>query len=277
MENRIKNANFRYRIDPKIQTDTKKIIAMKRIFKIAILAVLAFACVESASADNKLESKDGNAQAKTVTQNEQQDPTEPSPEEREIYKKLEKMMFAGAQPNQINLKKDKEKGVLICHLRSITDPDKNENLGDAIIVRYLHPENKEEYFKLKKEGKNPDPTDFPTQETYLIPIGKGAMNLQGYKNNIDEQFGVERYCRIKSDVYCFKWEVYPEMFYELYDAGSSITNEDAARYFNYSNGGWVCWHNFTGDERCGLTKKIAVSYEDAKLIIDHLNKTYPNK
>ena len=258
---------------------------MKRIFKIAILAVLAFACVESASADNNLESKAGDAHAMSVAQNEQLEPTEPSPEEMEIYRKLEKMMFAGAQPNQINLKKDKERGVLICHLRSITDPDKNENLGDAIIVAYYHDRNKEDYFKLKKEGKNPDPTDFPTQETYMIPIGnramnligKGAMNLIVAENNIDEQFGVERYCRIKSDVYCFKWEIYPEKFYELYAAGSSITNEDAERYFNFAQYGWVSYHNFTGDERCGLTKKIALSYEEAKLIIDYLNKTYPNK
>ena len=249
---------------------------MKRVFKIAILAVLAFACVESASADNNLESKAADAHAMSVAQNEQQDPTEPSPEEIEIYRKLEKMMFAGAQPNQINLKKDKEKGVLICHLRSITDPDKNENLGDAIIVRYLHPENKEEYFKLKKEGKNPAPTDFPTEETYLIPITTEGIMVDAYKNKILAEIE-ERCARIKADRYCFKWEVYPEMFYELYDAGSSITNKDAARYFNYSNGGWVSWHNFTGDERCGLTKKIAVSYEEAKLIIDHLNKTYPNK
>ena len=250
---------------------------MKRFFIIAILAVLAFASLQSASADNKLDSKDGNAQVVTVAQNEQEDPLKPSAEEMEIYRKLEKMMFAGAQPNQINLKKDKEKGVLICHLRSITDSNKNENLGDAIIVAYYHDRNKEDYFKLKKEGNKPDPTDFPTQETYLIPIGKGAMNLQGVKNNTEEQFGVERCCRIKSDVYCFKWEVYPEKFYELYAAGSSITNEDAERYFNFAQYGWVSYHNFTGDERCGLTKKIALSYEDAKLIIDYLNKTYPNK
>ena len=252
----------------------QKNIAMKRFFKIAILAVLAFASLQSASADNKLESKDGNVQAKTVAQNEQDDPLNPSAEEMEIYRKLEKMMFAGAQPNQINLKKDKEKGVLICHLRSITDPDKNENLGDAIIVRYLHPENKEEYFKLKKEGKNPDPTDFPTEETYLIPITTEGIMVDAFKNKFLEEFGEERCARIKTDRYCFKWEVYPEMFYELYDAGSSITNKDAARYFNYSNGGWVCWHNFTGDERCGLTKEFFVSVEEAKLILNCISENY---
>ena len=64
---------------------------MKRIFKIAILAALAFASLESASADNKLDSKDGNVQVVTVAQNEQDDPLNPSAEEMEIYRKLEKI------------------------------------------------------------------------------------------------------------------------------------------------------------------------------------------
>ena len=63
----------------------------------------------------------------------------------------------------------------------------------------------------------------------------------------------------------------------MYAAGSFITDEDATRYFNYSNGGWVSYHPATGDNRCGLTKEIAVTEEDARVIIDHLNKTYPNK
>lgn len=247
---------------------------MKRIFKIAILAALAFASLESASADNKLDSKDGNVQVVTVAQNEQDDPLNPSAEEMEIYRKLEKMMFADAQPNQINLKKDKERGVLICHLRSITDPDKNENLGDAIIVAYYHDRNKEDYFKLKKEGKKPDPTDYPNQEVYLIPITAEGIMVDAYKNKFLEEIEEERCAKIKTDRYCFKWEVYPEKFYDLYDAGSSITNEDATRYFNFAHYGWVCWHNFTGAERCGITKEFFVSVEEAKLILNCINESY---
>ena len=85
---------------------------MKRVLKTATLALLAIVCLESTSADNDLVSKDCNVQAAPAVQAEQQNTTEPSPEVQKIYDKLHKMAFAGAQPNQVNIKKENDLSVI---------------------------------------------------------------------------------------------------------------------------------------------------------------------
>ena len=248
---------------------------MKRVFKIAILAVLAFACVESASADNKLESKDGNAQVVTVAQNEQDDPLNPSAEDRALYDKLFRTTCYGKAEKKTDLKKTDK--VHICYCAGIADRETKKQYGDAIVIEYKLPENEEEYLKLKKEGENPDPIDYPTEETYLIPITTEGIMVDAFKNKFLEEIEEERCARIKTDRYCFKWEVYPDMFCKMNSMGY-ISRNDARLYFNFPRDGW-CDFDLWEDKpnRYGLTKQFFVSVEEAKLIIDHLNKTYPNK
>ena len=249
---------------------------MKRVLKTATLALLAIVCLESTSADNDLVSKDCNIQTATAAQAEQQNTTEPSPEVQKIYDKLHKMAFAGAQPNQVNIKKEND--IFICHLRNITDPGSKERLGDAIVVVFYHNNNKEKYFKLKKEGKKPDITKFPIQEVYLIPLIHKGINLKLYSNDFFEfMVDEDRYdSYMYSNVYMFKQEIYPEKFYELYAAGSAVSDEDAERYFNFGENGWIAYHDYRGDERCGLTKNFPISAKDGTLILEYIKKNYPN-
>ena len=241
---------------------------MKRVFKIAILAVLAFASLESASADNILESKDGNAQAKTVTQNEQQDPTVPSPEEREIYEKLEKMVF---DPN-IEVEKEtvlkKTENVVIVYLIGFTERETKKRLGDAIVVQYKNPEQERYYLKVKNEGNNPNPADYPTEEYYLIPITAEEIKVDAIKNNWLASLGEERCARIETSRYCFKQETYPDTITRIQGSVTFLKNEN----FNFANGGWIV--PITPSDRCGLTKEFYVSVEEAKLILNCISENY---
>ena len=238
---------------------------MKRVFKIAILAVLAFASLESASADNKLESKDGNAQAKTVTQDEQDDPLKPSAEDRALYDKLFRTTCYGKAEKKTDLKKTDK--VHICYCAGIVDLETKKQYGDAIFIEYKQPEIEEEYLKRKKEGKNPNPEAFPTQKTYLIPIPKEGTYVSYYKDS-DLEFITEKCAKIETSRYCFKWEVYPDMFCKMNSMGY-ISRNDAREYFNFPRDGW-CDFDLWEDKpnRYGLTKKIWVSEEDAKLIVN---------
>ena len=238
---------------------------MKRVFKIAILAVLAFACVESASADNKFESKDGNAQAKTVTQNEQDDPLKPSAEDRALYDKLFRIAFFGKAEKKTDLKKTDK--VHICYLAGLADLETKKQYGDAIWIQYKLPEIEEEYLKRKKEGKNPDPTDYPTQEVYLIPITTEGIMVDAYKNGFLAEIE-ERCARIETSRYCFKQETYPDPITRMQGSVTFLKNEN----FNFANGGWIV--PITPSDRCGLTKEFYVSVEEAKLILNCISENY---
>ena len=97
------------------------------------------------------------------------------------------------------------------------------------------------------------------------------MNVNAYKNTILEEYGEEKCATLESDINCFKWEKYPEPVCEINVLGY-ISTKDALKYFNYNKDGWHSFHN--GDDRCGMTKSIPVTLDDAKVVINFLKKNY---
>ncbi len=195
-----------------------------------------------------------------------------SPEDKKDYDKLYSMMFGVTKGGQTNLKKTDK--VLVCHVKDVCDYNTGKRLGDAIIIQYKHPENKKEYDRLKNAGLKPEAANYPVEEIYLLPVDVFTGNMRFTKNNSKEKMGVERCANIKTDFNCFKWEIYPEPLCDIY-AGSFISYKDSERYFNYNKDGWHSFHN--GDDRCGMTKNVSVSYDEASMILNYLNNNYPKK
>ena len=192
-----------------------------------------------------------------------------SPADKKDYDYLYNMMFGITKGGQTNLKKTDK--VLICHLKDVYEHNTGKRLGDAIIIQYKHSENNNKYIRLKNAGQKPEAADYPITETYLIPITNAAMNVNAYKNTILEEYGEEKCVTLESDINCFKWEKYPEPVCDIY-AGSFISDKDSERYFNYNKDGWHSFHD--GDDRCGMTKSIPVTLDDAKVVINFLKKNY---
>ncbi len=201
-----------------------------------------------------------------------QSPETISPADKKDYDKLYSMMFGVTKGGQTDLKSTDK--VFICHLKDIYDYNTDERLGDAIVIQYKHPENKKEYDRLKNAGLKPEVTDYPITETYLIPKTNEGVRVDARKNLLLEAIGEERCAKLKVSKNCFKWEKYPEPVCDIY-AGSFISYEDSERYFNYNKDGWHSFHD--GDDRCGMTKEIPVSVEEAIMVIDCMQKHYPGQ
>ena len=193
-----------------------------------------------------------------------------SPEDQKDYDKLYSMMFGDVKGEQTNLKKTDK--VLVCHITDVYDFNTGKRIGDAIAIQYKHPENEKEYESLKNAGLKPEVTDYPITETYLIPITNEGVRVDAKKNLLLEDIGEERCAKLKVSKNCFKWEKYPDMVCEMNSMGY-VSTKDGLKYFNYNKDGWH--GSNTGMDRCGMTKEIFVSVEEAIMVINCMERHYP--
>lgn len=194
-----------------------------------------------------------------------------SPEDQKDYDKLYCMMFlSDVRGESIYLKKTDKVSIGI--VKDQYDPETGKRLGDAILIKYKHPENKKEYESLKNAGLKPEATDYPITETYLIPITNEGVRVDAKKNLLLEDIGEERCAKLKVSKNCFKWEEYPDIVCEMNSMGY-VSTKDGLKYFNYNKDGWH-GSTITGMDRCGMTKEIFVSVEDALMVVNCMEKHY---
>lgn len=251
---------------------------MKRVLKTATLALLAIVCIENTSADNDLVSKDCNAHATSSSQTEQQHPWEPSQVDQTMYDRYIKILFGeGDMEEKIYLRKTDD--ATICIVKGV----KVEGIRpvDIVGVTYVNNKMKEEYFKLKNAGKNPDITEYPYEQIYMIPLSIFAVedvfipcvasptDMYGHIDGIDRGYVLSTRDRL-----FFKKEVYPEYFVEMNHAGH-VSLKDAEQYFNFKKEGWVGLYPIDACNRCGLTGEFSIYQKDAKLIVDYIKNNYP--
>lgn len=189
--------------------------------------------------------------------------------DKKNYDFLFEMMFGVAKGEKINLKKTDK--ILICYLKDIRDYNTDKPLGDAILIQYKHPENKDEYNRLKNAGQNPESINFPVEEMYLIPITNEGVRVDARKNLILESIEEERCAQLKVSKNCFKLEKYPDIVCEMNSMGY-VSTKDGLKYFNYNKDGWH--GSNTGMDRCGMTKEFYVSVDEVKLIMDCMANNY---
>ncbi len=196
-----------------------------------------------------------------------------STEERRIFDLLQDLMYGTPKGEQVTLKDTEE--VFICFVNNIYEYGTDNRLGEAFFIEYTNPNNQNDYFRYKVAGKRPDITLFPIKEVYMIPVNVFHKQLLDFTNNSTlEARGDSRPAKIKTDNYYFyKYEKYPEIFYESV-GGSFVSSADNARYFNFRDSGWITFRD--GDDRCGMTRFIPMSKEDAMLIYNYLNTHKPN-
>lgn len=268
------NLNFRKmkNNDKKAATPPSRHTSTLKAVPLAVLMALNMGNISSAEPNFKTSDNDANIVTTEVVSTDvsaSQNPETISQADKKNYDFLFEMMFGVAKGEKINLKKTDK--ILICYLKDIRDYNTDKPLGDAILIQYKYPENKDEYNRLKNAGQNPESINFPVEEMYLIPITNEGVRVDARKNLILEAIEEERCAQLKVSKNCFKLEKYPDIVCEMNSFGY-VRAKDALKYFNYNKDGWH--GSNTGMDRCGMTKEIPVSVEDAIMVVNCMEKHY---
>lgn len=269
------NLNFRKmkNNDKKAATPPSRHTSTLKAVPLAVLMALNMGNISSAEPNFKTSDNDANIVTTEVVssvKSSQQSEFNPSQELKDTFNKLYCMMFfSDVRGESIYLKKTDKVSIGI--VKDQYDPETGKRLGDAILIKYKYPENEKEYNRLKNAGLKPEVTDYPITETYLIPITNEGVRVDAKKNLLLEELGEERCAKLKIDKNCFKYEEYPEPVCPINSFGY-ISKNDELKYFNYNKDGWCSFHN--GNDRCGMTKEIPVSVEEAIMVVNCMEKHY---